>query len=241
MKVKIAICDDEKHFLKKISNKVHEISEKLSYTPEICLFQSGKEIMEIISNGSEKFDIYLLDIDMPDISGLKVAKAIRESGLDAILIFISSHEHYVFEAIEYVPFRYIRKNKMDLELTRALQAAYESIRKNADKTIILKSDFGEVRLQQSDIIYFEVEDRKINIHVNNGKNLIVRKTVKQLYTDLNDDKFIKLHSGCVVNVKYVKEFSNFDVTLDDGKKLIMSRTRVKDVKTSLLDYWKGKQ
>lgn len=46
---------------------------------------------------------------MPDVSGLEVAKKLRQKHLDIILIFISAYEQYVFESIEYNPFRYIRK------------------------------------------------------------------------------------------------------------------------------------
>ena len=48
---------------------------------------------------------------MPDVSGLEVAKKLRQKHLDIILIFISAYEQYVFESIEYNPFRYIRKKQ----------------------------------------------------------------------------------------------------------------------------------
>ena len=58
--------------------------------------------MDLIYNDKEDFDILFLDIDMPDISGLEVAKKLREKGSDIILIFISAHEQYVFDSIESV-------------------------------------------------------------------------------------------------------------------------------------------
>lgn len=48
---------------------------------------------------------------MPGISGLEIAKKLREENSDIILIFVSAHEQYVFESIEYSPFRYIRDRK----------------------------------------------------------------------------------------------------------------------------------
>ena len=43
---------------------------------------------------------------MPGISGLEIAKKLREENSDIILIFVSAREQYVFESIEYSPFRY---------------------------------------------------------------------------------------------------------------------------------------
>ena len=65
-----------------------------------------------------------LDIDMPGISGLEIAKKLREENSDIILIFVSAHEQYVFESIEYSPFRYIRKSRIEKELFLDLKAAY---------------------------------------------------------------------------------------------------------------------
>lgn len=77
-------------------------------------------------------------------------------------------------------------------------------------------------------------------HLSDGTNLLTWKTIKELLKEMNDEKFIKLHSGCVVNVKYISEFSSYDVTLDNGERLIVSRRRIKDVKEELLKYWRGK-
>lgn len=240
MKIKIAICDDEKESLKNIRNKVLEISEKLNYDIEIFESNSGKEIVQCICEGKKAFDILLLDIDMPEISGLEVAKVIRSAGIHILLLFISAHEQYVYEAIEYMPFRYIRKYKMDIELFRALKAAYENVESNIEKTIVVKTDTYEKVINDADIMYFEIESRKLNVHLTGGETLIVNSTIKDLYSEVEHDRFIMLHRGCVVNAKYVNEFSNFDVTLENGVRLIVSRPRVKTVRSSMLKYLKGK-
>lgn len=176
---------------------------------------------------------------MPAVSGLEVAKKIRKIESNIILIFISAHEQYVFESIDYNPFKYIRKNKLNDEIEITLKRAYKRILIRNSKSIIAKTEDGEVRLKHSNIMYFEMNSRKISIFTNDNQNikLIGRKTIKELYNELDDEDFIQIHSGCIVNAKYIDEYSGHDITLDNGRKLIVSRSRIKDLKKAMSRYW----
>lgn len=240
MQINIAICDDEITALEKIKKEVLNIANIRNVGVNIFTYSDAKRTVDVICNNEEHFDILLLDINIPKLSGLEVAKLVREYRENLILIFISAHEQYVFESIEYSPFRYVRKNKISDELPLAMKAAFTRLENEKDRKIIVKIDDGEIRLCYSEIMYCEIEDRRLNIHLSNGKRLLTWKTIKELIEEMNDEKFIKLHSGCVVNVKYISEFSNYDVTLDNGERLIVSRRRMKDVKEELLKYWRGK-
>ncbi|KIR01504.1 hypothetical protein P261_00318 [Lachnospiraceae bacterium TWA4] len=68
--------------------------------------------------------------------------------------------------------------------------------------------------------------------------MTIRKTIKEMSKELDEDCFVKLHSGCVVNMKYIERSSSHEVTLKNGEQLIVSRTRAKSVKKSILDYWR---
>lgn len=238
--IKTIVCDDNKQTAEKIKLLVSEIFKNFKINAEIYTYYSGKEILEIICNKKHQFDLLLLDIDMPDITGLDVAKTIRESKSNIILIFISSHEQYVFKSIEYRPFRYIRKQYLKEELAHALRDAYNLIESDKEKTIIIKVDNEDIRLKHSEIMYYEIVARKLSIHLSNNNKLNVRKTIRDFSKELADSNFIQINSGCVVNAKYINKISNTDITLDNNEKLIVSRTRMKNVKYELLEYWGDK-
>lgn len=240
MKINVAICDDERDSLESIRKELLLLADTLDINVEAHLYTDGKQVLDFIFNGKEKFDILFLDIDMPDISGLEVAKKLREKGLEIILIFISAHEQYVFDSIEYNPFRYIRKNRIKKELPLTMRAACSRLTERKDDFIVVKTEVAEVKVNLSEIMYFETAARKVGIHLSNGKVLFVRKTIKELFDEINNEDFIRIHSGCVANVKYIDKFSTYDITLDNGEQLIVSRTRVKNVKTSLMNYWGNK-
>lgn len=240
MPINIALCDDEPESLTIIQAELYKSAEKLNIEIETYVYNNGNKIVDLICKDKEDFDILFLDIDMPDISGLEIARKLREKSSDIILIFISAHEQYVFESIEYNPFRYIRKSRIKKEVLLALKAAYARLEEMKDSYIVVKTEESEVRVKHSDIMYFETTARKVGIHLNDGEVFIVRKTIRGLSEELNDEHFIKVHSGCVVNARYIHKFSNRDITLDNGEQLIVSRTRVKNVKMALMNYWGSK-
>lgn len=237
MQINIAVCDDEPTSLESIKNMIIDTSKRLKVCPEILTYNNGKQVVDIVCNKKEFFNILFLDISMPGFSGMEAAKRIREKNSDIILIFISAYEQYVFHSIEYNPFRYIRKERMEQELPLALKAAYLYVEQNKDMFIIVKTEKKELRIKKTDIMYYETEGRKIRLYMNTGNSFLVWKTIKGFYQELCDKNFIRIHSGCVVNAKYIDQFSIYDVILDNGKHLAVSRTRIKEVKSAILYYW----
>ena len=240
MKINIAVCDDDRNFLDVIQKELYKIAEKMNIDIEIYSYTDGNNVVHLISDNKEDFDILFLDIDMPNTSGMEVAKKIRDNEAEIMLVFVSAHEQYVFESIEYSPFRYIRKSRIDRELFLAMKAAYACLEKTRENYIFVKTEESEVRIKYSDIMYFETVSRKIGIFLSNGEVLVVRKTIKELFKELSNESFVRIHSGCVANLKYIERFSTSNITLDNGKILPVSRGRGKNIKIALMNYWGDK-
>lgn len=170
MQINIAVCDDEITSLEYIKSMIIDISKELRVCSKVITYNNGKQVVDVVCNRKDTFNILFLDMEMPDISGLEVAKQIREKNADIVLIFISAYEQYVFQSIEYNPFRYIRKERMEQELPLALKAAFNCVEQNIDKFIIVKTEKGEIRIKRADIMYFETEERRIRLYLNNGNS-----------------------------------------------------------------------
>lgn len=108
---------------------------------------------------------------------------------------------------------------------------------NREKFIIIKDLEGLQKICSCEIYYFEIVKRKLNIYLIDGRVISTWKTIKELYNELKDENFIKINSGCVVNIKYIKELSGQDVFLDNEQKLVVSRSEIKLLKSILLQYW----
>ncbi len=236
-KLDIAICDDcqsdalfARDIIKKSLKDVH-------IAADIVCYNCAEDIKSRLFEHKESLDILILDIDMPEVSGLELAEKLRAENKDLIIIFLSNHEEFVFKAIEFQPFRYIRKIHLNTEMPLAIRSAARVIEANRDKQIILNTDDGKMKVMISEIMYFETEKRKIAVHLQNSKKLIINKTISEVQEMINKENFIMTHRCCVVNANYIKNISNGIVTLDNNEKLIVSRPRYKTVKQQLLKVW----
>lgn len=238
MLIKVLICDDDMYELKELQKKIIKIGAKLNVIVETFLYTNGREVVELVCNRKEKFDIIFLDIVMTGISGIEVAKRIRESALNPIIFFVSSYEKYVFDAMECQPLRYIRKKKIEKELFPAIKAALDNIYSEKMDLIILKTREGDIKIHKRDIMYIETEDRKKVLHIRDGTECYTSISIKNLTNVLGNKEFIQVHSGCIVNLTYISIISNEMITLDNGENLIISRRKVKEVRNAYLNFFK---
>lgn len=236
--IRIGICDDNSESLTFLKNKINDFCRFSEREAEIYTCNSGQKIIELLCKRKEQFDVLFLDVDMPDKTGFDVAAAIRENNIEVILVFVSAYEKFVFESIKFTPFRYIRKGYLEEELPSAMTAVFRKIDSNRERNTFVKTQYGSYALKHSDIIYFRVNDHNVDIYLINEKVVSVRSSVKKFYEKINDERFIKIHSGCVVNVQYINGVEKDEVTLDNGKVLLASQRKMKDVKFAFMNYWR---
>lgn len=233
----IAICDDSEIDALATKEVINKTLKELHLKADISYFLCAEDIEDMILKHKECPDILILDIDMPEISGLQLAEKLRANNLNLIIIFLSNHEEFVFKAIEFQPFRYIRKIKLDAEMPIAIRSAVNLISANNDLHIFLNTDDGETKVMMSEILYYETEKRKVAVHLKKEKKILLNKTISEIPTIIDNEKFIMIHRSCVVNSDHIESIHNYIITLDNNEQLIVSRLRYKDVKQKILKMW----
>lgn len=233
----IAICDDIECDALAAREVIRNTLNKLNIEAEIEYYLNAKEIQDKLLKKNETLDLLILDIDMPDISGLDLAEKLRANNLKLLIIFLSNHEEFVFKAIEFQPFRYIRKIKLETEMPIAIQSAVKVITANSDSQINLNTECGSMRVMMSEIMYYETEKRKIALYLTNGKKLLVNRTITEMQEHIQNEKFIMIHRSCVVNTDHILNIHDNTLILDNDVSLIISRPRYKEVKQKILKMW----
>lgn len=121
--LRVAICDDEK-----ILMEIEEIAGRFfrlnCIDNKITIYQSSENLQYDLQDGIV-YDLFLLDIEMPEIHGMELAKEICERMPSAKIIFITSHLEYAITAYEYSVFRYIQKTMLHEKLFLALEDYYK--------------------------------------------------------------------------------------------------------------------
>jgi DNA-binding LytR/AlgR family response regulator len=231
--MKIAVCDDEE----KIRNII--MSELKSSFPddEIISFGIGEDVLRSVEQDSYMPNIILLDIMMPGVSGMDVARKLRDISDDVVIIFITGEKQYVFDAFDVRAFHFLVKPFSNEKLVSVIKAAKEEIAKATlkpqKKYVMLNSRGSHIRLCASDIIFAEVYGARIIVHT--------RTDEIEYYGHLSEleklvgDGFFRTHRGYLVNLRFVKKYDAGKCYMSKGEALI-SKQNYKVFVKALIDY-----
>ena len=236
--IDILLCDDEKETVDEIMEYLSEntyCKEKTDVMP----YCTSDGVLKRLRNSEENSDILITDIDMPGMSGMELARVIRDENLDVVLIFMTSHGEYVYDSFEYAPFRYIRKEFMKMELLPALSAACEKVIANRSISLVIKTQDGLITMKTRDILYIEMQNRKCCIYTIQNKIYETRKGIKEIWDSMKekDSAFVWIHRGCIVNKRHIRSITKTDVVVELDKKLPISRRKRQEIEDVMMDYW----
>lgn len=218
----IAICDDENKIREDITGTVRNYFEGVRITQ----FGNGHNLLE--SFNRQSFDMVLLDIDMPEISGLDIAGMIKNAVPKPLIVFVTSHDELVYDSLRFHPFGFVRKSHLDLELKRVLSDGEAEI-ESREKNISLHTAEGDVRISLRNILYFESDGNYIKA-VTETEEYRFRETMQSLVETLRYDGFVRVHKGFLVNAEAVKVFNSEKCTLTNGVEIPMGRAFVEEAR-----------
>ncbi len=208
-KIKCIIVDDEPVAREILENHLKKID-----TFEIkANCKNAIEAFQIIN--SETIDLIILDINMPEISGLSFAKSINKK---IKIIFTTAYREYAIDGFDLRAVDYLLK---PISFERLLQAVNkymdESIPVNnstqnmivEDKSdfIFVRSDRKMIKINFADINYIESLSDYIKVHLSD-KTVITRETITSIEAKLPKKDFIRTHRSFIVSISKIDSFTN---------------------------------
>lgn len=250
--LQIGICDDETLLLSEIKNLTEDCLQQQQTFCILSTYTDGRNLLYDIQDGKH-FDLLLLDIEMPDLSGMELAEHIHTLLPDALMIFVTAHYKYAVDAYELHIFRYIPKNQLKERLPHALKDAVSLLEiQNTDSYIISNQNRLE-RIPLKEILYIEKEGKNAVFHitaVENSENHLpgdkttrtrrIRKTLTEIFEELHSEEFYFIERGYIVNLRHVSGISHTDCILTDQTRLPVSQSRLPEFKKKLNQYWQNK-
>lgn len=234
--IHIAVCDDDRKDAEEIRFMIGECCDKeeSAYCSEI--FEESVELIEEIERGTY-FDIFLLDIEMPRLDGMELAARLRDYLPQAVVIFITFHEKYVYKSFEVQPYRFIPKSKMKRMLPSAIQAALRLAAEQEKEFYIVENRKILGKIPVKNILYVWHEGKYAYIEKTDGGNIKVRKTLKQVFDELPAGNFVWADRGCIVGSMQIDSIVGTEIILTNGKRISVSQDRIVSVKNQIKDYW----
>lgn len=228
MGLSIVICDDE--FLHRSILKEFLITlldeELLEY--DLIEYSSGEDLIRDYN----KVDLLFLDIRMSELSGMDVARKIREFDSNVEIIFTTSVEQYVFEAYEVKAYRYLVKpieyEKFKKEVKICIS---DYLAKNG--MISINSNKATIKIPIGEILYAEVMKKEVTIYTE-SKVYTIETSMKRVENKLSNYGFFRCHHSYLVNLNKVNEMRDKSIFINDNE-IPVSRMRYKSLKVKLVN------
>ena len=232
--IKIVVIEDDKIFQEKVKNVISKIIFKNNEDIKVEYYKKFDKNLEKTMNDNTIRKIYILDIGLETgISGIQIAKKIRNDDWESEILFITSYDN-MFETVYrsvYEVFDFIEKcHNMDERLEKDLNVIFS---KNFDnKMFIYSNRFFDLKIYYRSILYIyrEKDERKLVIVTENNK-FKVGLTIPEMLEKL-DGRFKQCHRACIVNRNRVHKYDwNKGVFILDTKETVdmLSRKYKKEV------------
>ena len=226
----VAICEDERYILEELRKYVEKYINRKSLDASIKTFTSGEELLK----AKKKFDIILLDLMLPGVDGLEVA---RQISCRSRIIFVTSYREYAVEAFDANAVHYLVKPVTEERLFLALDRAVNQTEQMDNQSLTLMKSGKTQVIFIRDILYCEVFNHQVRIHTVHG-TYDYFGTLDMLETKL-DERFFRCHRSFVVNMSCVAGQEKGVAILTNGEKIFISRRKQTDFIQRLLNFLKN--
>lgn len=231
-----AIVDDSREYREKAEHVLQSIAEKCEKEIE-CTHFSRAETLIYELDAEVYFDIYVLDIQMPGLNGMELARGIRERYPDVCIIFVTSYSRFALESYEIDAYQYILKEKLAERLPQAMEKFF---RKTAEETA---ADYYTIstgnkldRFRFKDIIQIYREG-KYAVFATKARMYKQRMSLNDAYKELPEGDFVFIERGIIVNISHISRMDKNKITLSNNEVLTASRAYLKKVKEEVTRYW----
>jgi DNA-binding LytR/AlgR family response regulator len=213
--IRAAICDDETTFINKTETLL------LSYPRtalEVDSFSSPRRLLNLLNQG-ETYDFFILDIELPDISGVQLAEYIRRQNSIVPIIFLTSYKEYMEDVFRLQTFDYILKPLTAEKLYPVLDKVLHFLELDISKfSFSYKKSTYTVPMKE--ILYFEKNRRQVFIHTLSG-TYETNMTTDSLKDKL-DNRFVQVHTSYIVNANFITAINSKSLFLNH-KEILISR------------------
>jgi len=228
------IIDDEEDSRSNTRSMLQNYCSEIEVVGEAASGPEGKlKIQEL------KPHVVFLDINMPGMNGFQMLEGIYNR--DFCVVFLTAYSEHGITAVKAGATDYLLKPLMLSELQGAIhkvvqhyeaKPAVTAGKAETDKNIVLISHSkGFTLVDFKDIVWLEASDNYTNLFLNGQKKIVASKTLKEFEAILPTNDFFRIHRSALINVNYVKEYSNNEggeVILSDGTHVQVSKARIQE-------------
>lgn len=233
--IKIAVCDDEPVMCRRLKQMVASRLERWEEPFRITCYTNAVQFLYTPLD----FDLIFLDIQMPNLDGISLAKRLRQREFEGVLIFVTVLKECMLDAFEVEAMDYLCKPVDELRLERALKRSLKRLNRKEERYLSIRTRDWCRKVKLGDIYYCEVVNRKIYVHTGNEVITYYGK-IKEAEQQTAPD-FIRCHRSFLVNPEHLSEYRDRSAVLENGERIPVSRSFHGMFMKKLMEYMEGQK
>lgn len=229
--IRFIVCEDNKQFLEKVNLSITKAMINYNFDYKVNKFTEYNEELKGIINNPKELKIYILDIELPKISGLEIASEIRRIDTESVILFLTAYDEWrndIFYS-RLLALDYISKDQIwSYRFEDTIKHTIEVI--NSKRVLSFEFNCNSYRVPFKQIKYIEkVQDhQKCIIHTDDGEEYQICANISELKTRLGPG-FYQTHKSCIVNVEKIKyvDYNEGMITFFNNESIYLLSTRNK--------------
>ena len=195
--ISLAICDDNRFHNSQIEEQLEDFQITEGIALSLDIYEEPHRLLAHYQPGS--YQLLLLDIEMPELSGLELAQAIRRQDPNVLILFLTRHANVMPQVFQVESFDFLVKPVEQQKLFSSLRRAIQRLLQQ-EKRVSFTSQHQQYALPSQEIFYIEKDGRTALLHTST-RIYPIRKSIKELRQDLPDD-FVQIHNSYFINIRY---------------------------------------
>lgn len=235
--IRIGICDDSREDIKKLQEYAEWFSGEHTEIPlKTEAFTSPYDLLQAISEHGG-YDLYLLDVIMPHLSGIDIARKVRERGETAEILFLTSSREYAVEAFGVKASGYLLKPVKKTDFEQEVLGCIRNLAPRENPAILLKNKKGVRKVHIQEMVTVESFNHSRVCTLSDGTTIETPVTLSSLYEQLREYPcFFLPHRAYIVNLEYVNGLTATELVLTNGRRIPISRNIYPKLKEAYMDY-----
>ncbi len=231
--MRIAIVDDMEQDRTHVQKLVTDYFALKDIETELCLFPNGEAFMDAYTPGI--YAILLLDLYMDKMSGMDIARAVRDQGDTCQLVFITGTDSYAVQSYEVNATYYLLKPVTSQSLTPALNRCLNAIGVSP-KSIMIIANRTPTRIPLNSILWADASRNAVQLHTDGG--IIKSYLTFEKFLDLleNDRRFLLCYKGCIINMDRIVSLDGDVFVVDNGDYVPIRKRGLNEVKHQYIQY-----
>ena len=236
--MKIAICDDNAADLSNVVSIINdyksfqEDKRKIEYTT----FHNAVDLISAMESG-QHYELVLLDILMPSLTGMDAAKEIRQFNQDIKIIFLSSSPEFAVDSYSVGAYFYALKPILKDKLIILLDKVISEMESHSQISLLIKSKTGLIRAYINKLEFVEVIGRTLHYHLTDGTVIEAIGSMSELEKVLlTYPCFIKVHRSYIVNMEYINMLNQKEIKMRSLAIVRIARANYPTVKAAYIAY-----